>query len=217
MPQIPDEGLGPTRIRKILGDGGLALAAGLPTLVWYMLFRFVHASLLAAATAAVAIGLASMITIVVFGGLLHWRWRPHLRLVAVSFGLLVVSVGLAVATGDAKDYFLPGIVVDSVYTLVLVASVCMRRPLLGLVISTVLRRWRIPLVGVEREYRILTLMWAGVFALEASVLALLYSLGDLDLLVVVRLVMRGPIHGIALLVTVTVLTRAGLRRRQGGG
>ena len=129
----------------IARDAWLLVLVGAPTLVWYGFWRFAGLSLTVAAG----------------------------RKLLIALGLLAASVLAAALTGRAQDYFLPGIVVDAVYAVVLLGSILMRRPLIGVVLRVFAGRWRFEVPGSARVHSLLTFVWAVRFAAEAAVMTVL--------------------------------------------
>ena len=178
---------------------------------------------------------------------------------AVS-GLLGVAIAVAIAayTGQARDYFIPGIVRNSAIALALFGSVALRRPLvgyaaeffapshLGTMAATSIPGLRgrfdranaavqrrpppEPVAGADtadpgpeqhwrddpralRAYSWLTVLWAATFALRVLVQTPLYLRDEVELLGTVSLVLGLPVTGVALVVTLYVVSR--LHRHRG--
>ncbi|NUK01366.1 DUF3159 domain-containing protein [Streptomyces lunaelactis] len=180
-------------------DACLMVLVGTPTLVWYGFWRFAGVSLTVAAGIALAVGCVATLIAIPLG---------HARKLLIALGLLVVSACTAALTGRAQDYFLPGIVVDSVYAVVLFGSVLVGRPLIGTALRAVAGRWRFQVPGSARVHSLLTLLWAVRFAAEAVVMTVLYFHGNADLLLGARFVLRAPLQIACAAVTLTVLLRA---------
>ncbi|WP_330289982.1 DUF3159 domain-containing protein [Streptomyces sp. NBC_00576] len=186
-------------------DACLVALVGTPTLVWYGAWRFASASLAVAACVALAVGCAATLIASRLG---------HTRKMLVALGLLALSVALAALTGRAQDYFLPGILVDALYAVVLSASVALRRPLIGVVLRAVAGRWRFRVPGSKRVHALLTLLWAARFAAEAFVMTVLYLRGDTDVLLVARFVLRAPLQIACAAVTLAVLAHGAAQQRK---
>jgi hypothetical protein len=122
---------------------------------------------------------------------------------------------------DARAYFLPGIWVDAAYALVLAGSVLAGRPLLGAAHDWLFardhRRWRED-PRLHCAVVVLTLGWAGLYALRASVQAALYAGDEPELLAVAKLSLGWPLTiaaaaaSLALLRHVEKTTRPPARR-----
>lgn len=174
--------------------------SGLPSLVFVILFRPVGTS----GAAFVALGVAGAI---VLERLLR-RQRPHEALSGVL--AVVLSVVLAVATGDAKNYFLPEVVMGLVGSLVLLGSIAIGRPLLGVLIGAVappLRGWRER--PVIRRALVHVTAVAGVWAgIKALFLLVLYLGDSVELLAAAKLALGYPVLGVLVLYYFRVLRRA---------
>ena len=120
----------------------------------------------------VSIGSALLIAIV---RLLHRQTIRH----AIN-GVFGVAIGVAFAwkTGSAKDFYLPGIILSAVYGLAMIASVLVRRPLVGWIWSLLIAggstRWRDrpPMV---RLFSRLTLLWAGTYLVKVAIQTWLFG------------------------------------------
>ncbi len=127
-----------------------------------------------------------------------------------GLGILAAAVGLAAATGEAKDMFLPGIYVDALYAVVLIASVVVRRPAIGYVYGFLFDRshsWR----GHPRLRAVLTLAsigWAAIYAARYSTTALLYRADEPELLAVTKLVLGWPVTAVGAIATIAAVRRA---------
>jgi len=83
-------------------------------------------------------------------------------------GLFGIGIGAALAfkTGDAKDFYVPGILLTLGYGLAMIASVIAGRPLVGWLWSLVAdnggNRWHLD-GGLRRIFGWLTVIWATVF------------------------------------------------------
>jgi len=149
-------------------------------------------------------------------GLGMWRAAHGHSVAGLLRGLvgLVVAVGLALWTGQARDFFLPGIYVDAFYAVALAASALIGRPLIGHAYATLFRVGRSWAVN-RRLLRVLTLAtwgWAGVYLLRAVVQGLLYSADQPELLAVAKLTLGWPLTAAAVVVTL-----AAVRRNRGNG
>lgn len=130
---------------------------------------------------------------------------------AVS-GFLGVAICAFIAhrVGDAKGYFLLGIWTSLVYAGVLLASILVRWPLIGVAwnyvngAGTQWRRNRRTLIA----YDIATAFWALVFAGRYLAQSSLYDSGDTGWLAVARIGMGWPLTALAVVVTVVLVRRA---------
>ena len=120
---------------------------------------------------------------------------------------LAGAAALAAITGDAKTYFLPGILLNAGNAVLWIASILVGRPLLGYIIALIDRgyaHWREE-PGLRRAATIATAMWAAVFTLRACVQGYLYTHGHDNWLAPARLGLGLPLWFLALFGTLFVL------------
>src|SRR3954449_10482372 len=133
----------------------------------------------------------------------------HEPLRQAAMGLLGLAGAAALArfTGEAKNYFLPGILLNAGYALLAFGSIVIRKPALGYVAAMLDRgysHWQ-EHPPLRRAAAIATAMWAVVFALRALVQGYLYVHGHEHWLAPVRLGMGLPLWALALAGTLFVL------------
>lgn len=159
-------------------------------------------ALVAAVAVALAIGVFRLI-----------RRQPVRHAVNGLFGIALGGI-FAWKTGQAKDFYAPGIFIAFGYALALLASMAARRPLIGYVWGIVMARgrhtWRdSPLL--MRTFQWLTLLWAGCFVLRGAVQGALYLADQATLLGVSRIALSWPLYVVQLAVTLWAVRRAGRR------
>ncbi|HET7529987.1 MAG TPA: DUF3159 domain-containing protein [Mycobacteriales bacterium] len=133
--------------------------------------------------------------------------REPLRQAAMGLLGLAGAAALAAFTGEAKRYFLPGILINAGYAVLAVASIAAGRPALGYVAAMLDRgysHWRAH-PPLRRAAAMATGMWAAVFALRAIVQGYLYVHGHVHWLAPVRLGMGLPLWALAVAGTLFVL------------
>jgi hypothetical protein len=133
--------------------------------------------------------------------------REPLRQAGMGVLGLAGAAALAAYTGDAKNYFLPGILANAGYAVASVVSIVIGRPLLAYVAALIDRgysHWRED-PDLQRAAAIATAMWAVVFTLRASVQGYLYVHDDVHWLAPVRLGMGLPLWALAVAGTLFVL------------
>ena len=117
--------------------------------------------------------------------------------------------------GEAVDYFVPGFITNAVYGSVLLISILVRWPIIGVLVE-ILRgngsNWR-----KDRKkltvYSLVTAMWVGFFSLRLAVQVPLYLAGSAELLATARVVMGPPLYALVILVTWLILRATVLRAR----
>jgi len=134
------------------------------------------------------------------------RHEP-LRQAAMGLVGLAIAAALARFTGEAKNYFLPGILLNACYALLAVGSIVVRRPALGYVAAMLDKgygHWQTD-PPLRRAATIATAMWAVVFGLRAIIQGYLYVHGHVHWLAPVRLGMGLPLWALAVAGTFFVL------------
>jgi hypothetical protein len=133
--------------------------------------------------------------------------REPLRQAAMGLLGLAGAAALAAFTGEAKRYFLPGILINAAYAVLATASIAVKKPALGYVAAMLDRgygHWQYH-PPLRRAATIATAMWAAVFALRAVVQGYLYVHGHVHWLAPVRLGMGLPLWGLAVAGTLFVI------------
>jgi hypothetical protein len=140
-----------------------------------------------------------------------WRLVRREALQPAVSGILGVAVCVFIAyrTGEARGFYLYGIWYSLVAGLALMASVVVRRPLVGVLWSVLNGSgygWR-----TDRRARfafdVATVVWGVVLLARFVVQRYLYDLQQTDLLGMARLVMGLPLTAVAALVTVWAIRR----------
>lgn len=198
-PAKPDVDLRETfRTQLIASIGGWtgALITAIPTAVFIVVN--VTASLRMAIFAAVG-------SAVVLSGYRLVRRQPVQQALSGLFGVLVAAL-IAARTGQARGYFLLGIWTSFLYAVPFLASVLVRRPLIGLLWEFLdaappdpddpARPWyrRRPLL---RAYTIATLIGTALFLARGIVQATLYREDATGWLAVARIAMGYPLYIVA--------------------
>lgn len=117
--------------------------------------------------------------------------------------------------GEAVDYFVPGFITNAVYGSVLLISILVRWPIIGVLVE-ILRgnstSWR-----KDRKmltvYSLVTAMWVGFFSLRLAVQVPLYLAGSAELLATARVAMGPPLYALVILATWLILRATVLRPR----
>lgn len=124
---------------------------------------------------------------------------------------LAVAVGLAAWTGQARDFFLPGIYVDAAYGVAFAASAVVGRPVVGYVYATLLRAgpsWRRDR-RLRRVLAVATYGWSLVFVTRAAVQAALYRADQTELLALAKLALGWPLTVAAIAATLAAVRWSG--------
>jgi hypothetical protein len=192
----------PTLMEQMGGVQGVA-ASTVP--VGVFIATNVIAGLQAAVIAAVAAGVLVAV----------WRIARKQALQPAVSGLLGVGIAAFIAyrTGEARSFYLPGLLLSAAGTLAFLVSVVVRRPLAGVIWHGVNgdgQGWRKDR-RLLRAYTFASLLWALVFGARVVVQGWLYNVDEETWLGIARLVMGLPLFGLALLGTIWAVRRAGRR------
>jgi hypothetical protein len=116
---------------------------------------------------------------------------------------IVISAVLALATGRAENNFVPGIIINVVSLAVLLISILIRWPLIGVVVGFLTNEgvaWK----KDRAKRRVLTLatwLWAGLFSLRLVVEVPLYFAQQTQMLAAAKLLLGVPFYAGMLWVT----------------
>jgi hypothetical protein len=136
--------------------------------------------------------------------------RQPLRPAFGGFVGVVISGFLAARSGAARDFFLADIWWYFVGSIVLIASILLRRPLVGVLWSAmqgVGMWWRHDRASLRR-YDIATAVLATVFVTRFVVLQRLYENNEVGWLTVSKIAMNYPLWAVALVVIVWAVRHA---------
>jgi Protein of unknown function (DUF3159) len=165
--------------------------------------------------ANVAFGLqVALISAVVAGvATAVWRIARKQALQPAVSGLFGVGIAAFIAyrTGEARGFYLPGLLFSAACGLAFLVSMVIRRPLAGVVWHAVNgdgQSWRAD-PRLLRAYTFATALWTLVFASRVVVQGWLYNADEETWLGIARLAMGYPLVGLALLGTIWAVRRAG--------
>ncbi len=189
----------PTLLEQMGGVTGI-VASTVPVVV------FVVANIVLELRVAVIAALAAGVA------LAAWRIARRQPLQPAVSGLFGVGIAayLAYRSGEARAFYLPGLISSAVFGLAFLVSAAVRRPLAGVIwhgINGEGQGWRRD-PRLLRAYTWATLLWALVFVARVAVQGLLYFYEEATWLGVARLAMGYPLVGLALLGTVWAVRRA---------
>lgn len=166
----------------------------------------------------------AVLTAVGIGGYRLWRGETARHAVNGLFGVGIGAL-LAWRTGEAKNFYLPGILFSLGYGLAMVASVVLRWPLVGWLWSVVAdkgsTRWRED-TGLRRTFGWLTLVWAATYLAKVVIQSSVYLAGGLTddqkatVLGVIRIALGWPPYALLLALTVWAVRRYDRIRVEGG-
>jgi hypothetical protein len=156
--------------------------------------------------AAILVAVASGLLIAVFR---LSRRQPVRHAVNGLFGIFIGAV-IAWRSGEARDFYLPGIIISGAYALAMVGSIAIRWPLVGWIWSVVLdkgsTRWRDDPV-LLRTFGWLTGLWALIYLIKVGIQSGLYLANQDAWLGVARIALGWPPYALLLAVTVWSVRR----------
>jgi hypothetical protein len=164
-----------------------------------------EAALRAAVIVAVAVGLSAVMLRLV------QRQSPRQALFGIAG--LAVAVSFAMVSGQARDFFRPGIYVDALYCAVLALSALLGQPIIGHLHAAVYRpgrHWQ-QQHRLRRVFVVATLGWSLVYGVRAATQLALYQADLPEALAVTKLLLGWPLTVMAVAVTVTAVRRVDRR------
>lgn len=156
-----------------------------PTLIFLILFGLTRQLRLAVIAALVAAAIAVVIRLL--------QRTPIVQAVA-GFAGVVICAAVAAFSGNAGGYFVPGLWINAVYGIVFLVSLLAGWPLIGFIhalVTGTTSTWRTS--ALMPRYRILTAMFAALFAFRLAVQWPLYAAGQVGALGTARLLMGAPL------------------------
>lgn len=114
-------------------------------------------------------------------------------------GLFGIAIGafLAWRTGEAEDFYLPGILLTFGQAAVLLLSVFVRKPIIGYAWGIMANQGHQDWFGnakLFRTFQWLTLVWVVSLSLRAGIQYYLWALGEANALGIVRILISWPIY-----------------------
>ncbi len=155
---------------------------------------------------------------IVFGGIVavaitavlaFMRLRKRQSVQYALSGLIGVAVGAFVAarTGEASNFFLPGLITNAAWLLAYLISIVVRRPLLGLLVSQFTdegKDWYQDPTRL-RAYTLASWIWVGVFSVRLAIQVPLFISDAVAPLAVARVVTGAPLLALGLWLSYLVL------------
>lgn len=187
----------PTASSLLAAVGGVRglLESVLPSVAFLVLFTVTGRDLLISVLVPVAIAVVFVIARAVV--------RQPVSQAVVGLLGVAVSAALALLTGRAEDNFLPGIVINVVSLIVVLISLLVRYPVIGLIVGVLANEgldWRKD-AAKRRVLTVATLLWLGLFAIRLIAEVPLYLASETELLAGVKLALGVPFYAVVLWVT----------------
>jgi hypothetical protein len=137
------------------------------------------------------------------------RKQPVRHAVNGIFGI-AVGAFLAYRTGEAKNFYLPGILLTLGQVAVFVISVVIRRPVIGYVWGVLANKGKHDWFADKRlffTFQWLTLVWAGSLFVRAGVQGWLYLQDQATAIGIVRILVSWPIYAATFAFSVWAIRR----------
>lgn len=142
--------------------------------------------------------------------------RHTKKYVLVGVGGVLLSIGFSLLSGDAINYYLPGLITTGLIVISCVVSLVIHRPMAAL-LSHLTRGWPIEWYlrdDIRPAYRNVTIMWAVYFMLRLIIQVPLFLMGKFSLYFYINSILGWPMN-IVLLISTYVLGIKGLRKLSG--
>lgn len=194
-------------LEKAIGGWRGMVDTGLPTVVFITAFVITGRELTPAIIAAVVVGIA----LAVF----RLLRRQNLQQVLTGFVGLAIAAGFSAWTGQAENFFLPGLLTNVAYGAVFIISILIGWPALGVAMGYMTgdgTSWRHDR-QLRRTYAAASWIWVGVFFGRLAVQVPLYLSESVELLGVARIIMGWPLFLAGAYVTYRVLAPVYRERR----
>ena len=178
------------KVMNALGGKRGILDNGLPSLVFLIAFNLSHKVVSAAIYALICSA---------FLAVLRLARRDTLQHVLTGFVGVAFCAFLARKTGNAANFYLPGLIINVVYGFAYALFNLIGLPLLGLILGPVLGEnlaWRM-VPARKRAYTMAGWLWVGLFASRLVVQYPLYKSGNVNALGTARLAMGYPLFILA--------------------
>ena len=143
------------------------------------------------------------------------RKRPITQAIAGALGIAISAFLPLRDGGHAADYFLQGFFTNAAYLAVLIFSLLIRWPIIGVLIGLLVgdsKTWRTNKSKMFR-FQAATLVWVGLFSARLLVQVPLYFAGQTELLGIFRISMGVPLYALCIWFT-WLLVRGVINQRR---
>lgn len=186
-PQAPVAHPEAVLLERAIGGWRGMLDSGLPSVVFLLVYLLNGRILQPALIAAIGTG----------AGILVWRLlrKQPLTQVLAGFAGVAISAYVSSRTGQARDFFLWGLVVNVAYGSAFLLSLSVRWPLMGVVVGTITgdpSGWRQD-PDLRRVFAAATWVWVFVFGGRILVQVPLYLAGWVGILGAAKIIMGWPL------------------------
>ena len=189
-------------LASALGGWAGVLDSGLPFVVFTVAYLVTDRDL--ETTLYASVGTAAVLAL--------FRLLRRQSLVQVFSGLIGIAIAafLAQRTGNAENFFLPGIITNAVYASACLISIAIHKPLMGYVIQALRGRdmsW-VKDHEAHRLFSTITWLWALIFGIRVVLMFPLYLIGQTAALGTLKLLLGYPLFALGIFVTFRLLSKA---------
>ena len=188
-------------LAKALGGWAGIVDSGLPFLVFTIAYLATDRNL--QVTLYAALGTAAILAVLRLA-----RKQSLQQVLAGLFGIAIAAF-LARRTGNADNFFLPGILTNAAYAAACLVSILAKRPLLGYVLEA-MRGNDMSWVKDTKKHKLfstITWLWTLMFGIRVAIMLPLYFLGQTAALGTLKILLGYPLFALAIFLTYRLLTK----------
>ena len=189
-------------LASALGGWAGVVDSGLPFVVFTIAYLITDRDL--ETTLYASVGTAAVLA------LLRLFRRQSLQQVFSGLIGIAIAAFLAQRTGNADNFFLPGIITNAVYAGACLVSIAIHKPLLGYVIEA-LRGRDMSWVNDPEAHRLfstITWLWALIFGVRVAIMFPLYLLGQTAALGSLKILLGYPLFALGIFITFKLLAKS---------
>ena len=189
-------------LASALGGWAGVIDSGLPFVVFTVAYLVTDRDL--ETTLYASVGTAAILAVL--------RLLRRQSLQQVVSGLIGIGIAafLARRTGNADNFFLPGIITNAAYASVCLISIAIRKPLLGYVIEAMRGRDMSWVKNPQslRLFSTITWLWTLMFGIRVAIMFPLYLLGQTAALGTLKILLGYPLFALGIFVTFKLLANS---------
>lgn len=189
-------------LASALGGWAGVVDSGLPFVVFTIAYLITDRDL--ETTLYASVGTAAVLA------LLRLIRRQSLQQVFSGLIGIAIAAFLAQRTGNADNFFLPGIITNAAYAGACLVSIALHKPLLGYVIEALRGRdmsW-VKDPEAHRLFSTITWLWALIFGVRVAVMFPLYLMGQTAALGTLKILLGYPLFALGIFITFKLLAKS---------